>query len=444
MARVVIDTKFESYDLELLFLFHLCFHERKYDLLLKTYPNLFAVEDLKKAFEILVELGPTKQDMISMSVEMAKRYGVKTTAPWDKFLDPAYQYSAEHTDPWGIHAELRDLLFKRLATERLQRMANLVEHGKPSDAEKDGSLFTETTELLLLQDRLLGERKYSSEDVARMVAERINTTGDLVVTGFKFLNDRIAGLTRRTISSILALPGHYKSSFLDALAYETLMVSNEKILIVSLEDPVEERIKRIVANRMDLSLSDMRFKKIQVPQKDILQMLKIDFGDRLYVYDPRDIVTPEQAAIAIGDVKPALCVIDHIQNFQMQDMVEGLIRASWHIETAAIRHNCHCIVASQVADKRVMSREDTRIHAGDAQWTSALRQKSAEMFSLMYQYQLTANIFQKNTLQMSILKSRFAGAVGNMVLQIDPDKGRVLGLSSFTPGENLDPTIFNK
>lgn len=427
MARVVFDSKFESYDLELLLLYHLCFHERKIDLLTKSHPMLFASPDIAKAVELLRELGPTKQDFVSMTVEMNRKYGHKDVAPWDKFIEPGYQYAAEHSDAWGIHAELRDLLFRRLAMSRLERMGNLVEHGKPSDEEESGSLFSETTELLLLQDRLLGERKYSTEEVARMVAERINTTGDLVVTGFDFLNQRLAGLTRRTLSSLLALPGHYKSSFLDALAYETIRRTGEKVLIISLEDPTEERIKRVAANHFDLSLADMRFKKIKVSQEDILKMLKIDLGENLVVYDPRDVVTPEQAAVMIGDVKPSLVVVDHIQNFQLHDMVEGLIRASWHLETAAIRHNCHCIVASQVADKRVMSREDTRIHAGDAQWTSALRQKSAEMFALMYDYQLHPNPFTQEILEFTILKSRFASAVGSLKLQIKPDKGRICG-----------------
>ena len=426
MAKVEIES-FQSFDHELIMLYHLCNHEKRQNLLAHVYPTLFYHKDIRGAVEILKSLPPEQQNSVAMIFEIHKINGIKETEPWDEFFTTEYQHTAEKVSPYGLLSRLKEFLFKRLANERLVRMANLVEQGRSYAEQYDTTLFAETTELLLLQDKLLGERKRTTEQVARLVAERINTQGDLVITGFDFLNRRISGLTRRTLSSLLALPGHYKSSFCDALMYETIKSTSEVGLIISLEDPIEERVKRIVANRLDISLSDMRFKKVIVPEADILAILKIELGERLIIYDPRDVLTPAAAAAAISDVKPGFCIVDHIQNFELENMVEGLIKAAWYLETAAIRNNCHVLVTSQVSDKKVMMREDVDILASDAQWTSALRQKSSEMFSLLYQYQFTRNMFQMDKLKFSILKSRYALAIGSMILQINPDRGRILG-----------------
>ncbi len=431
MAKISSETDFSSIHLEHILLYHLVTKDNKSELLTKCFPALFFDEKNKGMFKIIQDYHGGA-DIFTVAARMHELYGMPSSQVSDMFFDRDFSYIADNAPFESVLRRLKELLFKRLAFQRLERMSNIVESGKADPAdEQNGNLYDEASKLLLAENRLLRRERNTVEKIAAITADRINNPSDIVRTSFEFIDRRTGGLTRRAISSLLAMPGHMKSTFTDALMYSALRTSNEVGLIISLEDPIEERVKRIVANRLDVSLADMRFKRVNVPQSEILQILKIELGGRLHLIDTRDLSTPEEAATAINDIKPNIAVVDHIQNFNMKgEMVSGLINAATVIEVAAMRNNSHVLITSQVNDKRLATRDDPSPEAADVQWTSALRQKSAEMFSLFYQYQISRNFVQQNLLQFKILKSRYANAVSNMILKIDADKGRIISETS--------------
>ena len=429
MAIVISDRDNRDLGLEQALLYHLMKSPQRDELLTVCYPTLFTHDETKNLFSVIKELHVSNDGVgvLSVAMKMEEKFKMNRESTLDLFNRGLLPIIADGEEPEEILYHLKQLLFRRIAFERLTRMASIVDSGIAVMGEEGGNLYEEATKLLLAENRLTGRKRQTVEEIAKSVAERINTTADIVRTGFGFINKRTGGLTRRHISSLLAMPGHCKSLFSDALMYATLKDSNSVGLIISLEDPVEERYKRIVANRLGISLADMRFKRVQVPQADILQVLKIELGGRLHIIDTRHILKPEEAAVAISDIKPSLAIVDHIQNFQLNDMVQGLISAARILEVASMRNDCHTMVCSQVPDKRVSQRDDPQPQAQDVQWTSALRQKSAEMFSLYYQYQDTQHILQQEILQFKILKARYAAAIGSFTLRIDPDKGQIKG-----------------
>lgn len=430
MAILVSERENRDLGLEQSLLWHLIKNERRSEIIQRCYPALFSHPETKNLFSIIKELRDNVS-ILSVAMKMEELYRMSRENTMQLFGHGIIPAIAEGEDPDEIISHLKQLLFSRLAMARLGRMANIIESGKAAPEEEPGNLYDEATKLLLAENRLVSKKHVSVEDIAISIAERINTTSDVIRTGFPFINKRTGGLTRRHISSLLAAPGHGKSLFSDALIYETLKNSNDVGLVISLEDPIEERYKRIVANRLEISLSDMRFKKVNVPMEDILHILKIELGGRLHMLDTRQILKPEEAAIAIADIKPTLAIVDYIQSFQVPDMVQGLIEAARILEVAAMRNDCHILVCSQVPDKRISARDDPQPNAADAQWTSALRQKSAEMFSLYYQYQDTQNFLQQGLMSFKILKARYASAIGTFQLAIDPDKGRIKGEISY-------------
>jgi replicative DNA helicase len=430
MAIVYSERENRDLGLEHSLLYHLIKNERRHTILTWCYPALFSNDETKAIFKVIKELGD-QASLLSVAMKMEEKHQKNRQETFSLFSHGIVPALAEGETPEDVIHQLKLLLFKRLAFDRLFRMANLIENGKPSAEEDSGNLYDETSKLLLAENRLVRNRRSSVDEIAKAIAERINTTSDVIRTGFTFINKRTGGLTRRHISSLLAAPGHGKSLFSDALMYETLRTNNEVGLVISLEDPVEERFKRIVANRLDISLADMRFKKVIIPEADILHILKVELGGRLHMVDTRQVIRPDEAAIAISDIKPQLVVVDYIQSFQLPDMIQGLIEAARILEVAAMRNDCHILVCSQVPDKDIAKRDNPQPGASDVQWTSAIRQKSAEMFSLYYQYQDTTNFIQQNILSFKILKARYAAAIGTIQLEINPDKGRIVKEISF-------------
>ena len=323
-------------------------------------------------------------------------------------------------EPFNVLKLLKELLFRRLTVDRAEKIISLVETEPIETLTR--STYQEANKIITLDRKLLKNESRSLESIARDTADKINTNKDTVQTGLSFINQRFGGLTRKSISSVLARPKHLKSTFGDSLISGTVASTNNRGVIISLEDPTEERIKRIIASRLNISLKAMRFKKIIVDPEDIINILSVTMKNRLFIYDVKDVLTPEDATAVINDVKPDIVLIDHIQKFDMQDMVIGIIRAVKAIEVAAIRNNCHVCITSQVSDKKIYGREDQSPQASDAQWTSALYQSSSEMMGLYYKYQVTKDSFIQDILEISVLASRYSDAVGKMHLRIDADK----------------------
>jgi replicative DNA helicase len=316
------------------------------------------------------------------------------------------------------------MLFRRETLDRLKEMAIVIEKANPKECRLE--IVHKANKIQVLEHRLLRRNSVSVESMAERTSEQVNSGASIIQTGFPFINSRLRGLTRRQVSSLLAMPGHMKSSFTDCLLSRTVEFNPVKALIISLEDPTEERVKRIVSSRLNLSLKDMRFGKVKLSAKDIERVFKVHLNSRLTIYDTRDVLTPDDAVAAINDVKADLVLIDHIQEFDMPDMVIGLIRAVRSLKAAASRNNCHILITSQVPDKQFGNREKKDPTPADAQWTSALRQASSEMFSLRYPHQDTHNEFDAYMLNFNIIKSRYADAVSRMTLEINPDQANII------------------
>lgn len=335
------------------------------------------------------------------------------------------KYWRNKYEPFAVLKILKELLFRRLTVERAEKIIKIARDNPIEHLTRD--TYNEANKIITLDRKLLKGETRNAEKIARETADRINSSKDVVYTGHKFINDHFGGLTRGAISGVLALPSHMKSTLSDSIISNTVEKTGQRGLIISLEDVVEERVKRIIAPRLNLSLRAMRFKEIIVDAEDIIKVLSVTMKNRLFIYDVKDVLTPEDAAGLINDIKPDICVIDHVQKFEMSDMVIGIIRGIKTIETAAIRNDCHVIITSQVTDKKMannkdMSKDKNIPSAGDAQWTSALRQSASEMAGIYYEYRETGNPFVQDMLIFKILKGRFGDASGKLTLQINPDR----------------------
>ena len=434
MATINSEQSLKDLDLEQLLLHILVFDDNKQKILQRTYPALFTSEFHKHVFRVIKSLNG-RCDLMSVvfhCVQRQREIKSDLNIPLTEsfiidvlFNDPVIKYWKNKYNAFTVLQHLKELFYRRTILDRAKNLANIAEKSTSDNLSKDSII--EANKIQLLDRKLLKNEKTSFAQIAKETSEKINTKGDIIETGFSFIDKRLSGLTKKCISSLLARPKHFKSSFCDSLISTTVESSRNVGLIISLEDPVAERIKRIIAPRLGISLEDMRFKRVTVTEKDISSVLEGTLNSRLHIVDVKDVLTYEDACGVIYDIKPDIFIVDHIQKFQLDDMVTGIIKAIKAIEVAAMRTDSHGLITSQVTDKKFFGREDQSPEPSDAQWTSALYQSSSEMFALYYQYQTTHNVFEKNFLRFKILAARYAGAVSDFQLEINPDRAHIIG-----------------
>ena len=411
----------EDLGLEWSLIYHLIHAVDKRLILTKCYPSLFTHADLKEVYGVIKELDRTHQEISSFSVSnrLTEKFGRARGSLLFVFTDSFVQV-AESIPPHSAIAELKKLLYRRLVSGKF--LPNIQKRVESGDA-----ISSEINKMLIAESSLLNKRLDSLDELAKLTSERINSTDDVIVTGFKFLNKRMGGLTRKGLSGLLARPSHGKSTLSGALMYETVRTTNNVGLFISLEDPAEEIVKRMIAQATGKSLVDMRFKRVIVEHNEVIHVLKNVLGGRMNVVDTRHVQTPEDAAGVIADIRPTFVVVDYLQNFKMSDMVLGIIQALQVMDVCANRNDCHIMICSQVPDKEIIHRDDPFPLASDSMWTSALYQKSNELFSLYYQYQDTRNPAQRTSLGFRILKAKLSGMLGEITLNVDPEYGRIIG-----------------
>lgn len=423
----------ELHDLnaEQLLLWMLLNHENRHEIIHQVFPSLFHSSEFRNIYNVIKELGESV-DIFGVCRVVERKHGVPypSTALLFTSVD---DYSALRTNPQTLINHLKDLLYRRTVVAKTQKIAAIARRGLKEDASL---ISSELDKIPLIEKSLLRSGQTTVSRLSKMVADAINTDDDVIVTGHAHINSRMYGLTKKCLSGLLAQPGHLKSTYTDHLISSTVELHGYRGLIISLEDPKEDRVKRIISSRLGISLTSIRFKKVKVEEKDVSHVLKDIMRSNLFVLDSNDVLTPDNAYSAILDIRPDIVVIDHIQEFEMDDMVIGIIRAIRKLKTAAMRCNCHILITSQVADKQFKQRVDKKPKADDAQWTSALRQSSSEMFSLYYPFQDNNNPYVSHILNFSVLKCRYAIAVGSFDLVIDADKGLIKGEAIKLNGES--------
>lgn len=426
---------------EQILLDELLYSEKRHEVISLCFPSMFYSQATREIFEVIKELGKDA-NLFSVTRELSRRHaekvrGIDSRLEYELVLDqlkakPDEAYWRGRYEPINLVRYLKELLYRRLAQKRAQNILQIVSSERAANIDR--SIYQQVEKLMILGKTLIRTDRNSMDDIAQRTSDRVNSQYDIIRTGFEFINDKMMGLTRRQVSSLLAYPKHLKSSFADQLVSTTVEKGDYRGLIISLEDPAEERVKRICARILGISLEDMRFKRVRLEREDILKVFKVVLKGQLHILDVRDVLTAEQAATAISDIKPDLAAIDHLQKFQLQDIVIGLIHAVKALEVAAAQNDCHIFITSQVSDKKIQGRDIKRSSAkslkptaSDAQWTSALYQSSSEMFILYWPYQLTHNIFERHLLYFDIVASRYADAVGEYILEIDADKSNFKG-----------------
>ena len=177
------------------------------------------------------------------------------------------------------------------------------------------------------------------------------------LTGFKDLDIFCKYLGGGDILTIGGRPGMGKTNFAVSLV-NNILEQGKSVMYFSLEMNAERFINRLVAERLNVSLFDLRER---VRTEEIEKALSFYDDKKIYICD-RTSYTPAEMEDAIKEVKPDIVFIDYIQLLQMPkapNLTEATNLAIREIKRIAAENNIMVVMLSQLS-RAVESRCDKR------------------------------------------------------------------------------------
>ena len=255
--------------------------------------------------------------------------------------------------------------------------------------------------------------------------DSINDPSEYLSTPYDKINNRIGGWTLNGLSAFGGKSSHNKTTFSVHMLSQAIMLGKvKKGLIVSMDEPGEMIARRIIASQMDISLSDMRFKRIKLSKQDVSDAMKA-FEGKLMIVD--DIFTPDEIYETVMDIKATQTIVDHIQEPSFGDVGisdPAVTRLLTLLKHSAIKNKNNVFCLSQVRDKQIDERIDKVPRAHDFYYSSTIRQKSREQVVGYWRYMDTKKPKHFNEYEIHVYKSTYSKTGEVIKLYYEPDKAR--------------------
>lgn len=233
------------------------------------------------------------------------------------------------------------------------------------------------------------------------------------------MNNLAWGIHKKKLTIIGSRPGHCKSTFSLALAYN-LAKNKKKVLFISLEMPPEDIMERLFAYEMLIDnrmLLRGHFPDFQQEWKDFLAKIS---SMNLMISDLIGKTTAEiQKLLDLLLIKPDLVVIDHLQEIKSgeKDKKKTIDEYLDFLRTMAIRHNFAIIVCSQI---NRLSQDDKskepQLH--QLKHSGAIEEKADMVYLLHWPYKYSSQDI--HPFQINLAKNR-NGPTGYIKLKYYPE-----------------------
>lgn len=264
-----------------------------------------------------------------------------------------------------------------------------------------------------------------------------------VPTGYKDLDNILAGLQRSDLFVIAARPSMGKTAFMLNLAHNVAIKSKEAVLIFSLEMSKEQLVDRLLAiesgvNAWNLrtgNLSDNDFEKIGNAMGSLSEAkIFIDDSPAITVSDLRTKARRENHKNPLG-----LIVVDYLQlmsggsRFNDFNRVQEVSEISRGLKVIARELNVPLVALSQLS-RSVESRPDKIPQLADLRESGSIEQDADVVAFLFREDYYNPETERKNILEVQIKKHR-NGPTDNVELYFDRDKQQIKSLDK----KHVDP-----
>ena len=372
---------------------------------------------------------------------------LKNNGYLDMIGGPAYLTELTNFVPTAAHAEqYADIVAQKALRRRLisasQEMASLG-----FDETKSLNELIEESETRLFQV----SQQHVKQDIISLeaiLAESFERLDDLhkdkqkirgVPTGYKDLDNMLAGLQRSDLFILAARPSMGKTAFVLNLAHKVAVKAKEPVLIFSLEMSKEQLVDRLLAMESGVdawalrtgNLTDSDFEKI---------------GEAMGTLSEAPIYIDDTPGITVGDMRTkgrreahqhqlGLVIVDYLQlmsggsKFGSDgNRVQEISEISRGLKGVARELNVPLIALSQLS-RSVESRTPQIPQLSDLRESGSIEQ-DADVVAFLYREDYYNPESERKNIMDVLIKKHRNGPVGGVELYFDKDKQRISSLET--------------
>jgi replicative DNA helicase len=396
-------------------------HQRIYDAVMKLYEKRSPIDVLTLADQL------------------------KNNSALDIVGGPAYLTELTNYVPTAAHAEqYADIVAQKALRRRLisasQEMAELG-----YDESKSLNELIEQSETRLFEV----SQQHVKQDVISLeaiLAESFERLDDLhkdkgairgIPTGYKDLDNLLAGLQRSDLFILAARPSMGKTAFVLNLAHKVAVKAKEPVLIFSLEMSKEQLVDRLLAMESGVdawalrtgNLTDSDFEKIGEAMGTLSEaQIFIDDTPGITVSDMRTKARREAHQRPLG-----LIIVDYLQLMSggskysgEGNRVQEISEISRGLKGVARELNVPLIALSQLS-RSVESRQPKIPQLADLRESGSIEQ-DADVVAFLYREDYYEPETERKNIMDVLIKKHRNGPTGGVELYFDRDKQRISSL----------------
>ncbi len=377
---------------------------------------------------------------------------LKAVGVIDQVGGPAYLTELTNFVPTAAHVEnYADLVAEKALRRRMievnKDIASLV-----LDESKDLKALIEESEMQLfaLSQRQVKQTIVSIEDILSDSFERLDelhrNKGKIrgVPTGFKDLDDTLAGLQRSDLFILAARPSMGKTALMLNLAHNVAIQAKEPVIIFSLEMSKEQLVDRLLSMQSGVdawalrtgNLTDNDFERLTNAMGTLSEApIYIDDTPGITVSDLRTKARREAHKHPLG-----LIIVDYLQLMSggskfggSDNRVQEISEISRGLKGIARELNVPLMAASQLS-RSVESRNPQIPQLADLRESGSIEQ-DADIVAFIYREEYYNPETERKNITDLLIKKHRNGALANIELYFDKDKQRFRSLDSKHVGD---------
>lgn len=397
-------------------------------------PDHFYDDRLREVYECIIELYEERApiDVLTVSENLKKRKSSK------KVGGPSYLAELANKVPTAAHVEHYGKIVKDQATKRslMTAASRLVDLSLDEGLAADELLDKAESEVFSLTQRHMIQsfthvKSTLAESFDRLDELHKNATGLRgIPTGFKDLDDILAGMQRSNLLILAARPGMGKSTFAVNIAQHLAVEHKKPIGLFSLEMSREELVDRMLVAQADIDAWKLKTGKLSEADFTSLSNAMGELAEAPFYIDE----TPALSILEMRtkarrlqvDVGIELLIVDYLQlarSRNLENRVQEVGEISQGLKNLARELKIPVLALSQLS-RAVEQRGVKRPQLADLRESGSIEQDADVV---MFLWREDDDVVEN--MKLDIAKHR-NGAMGSMDLRFRGDRLRFYGVDA--------------
>ncbi|MDO8498748.1 MAG: replicative DNA helicase [bacterium] len=394
--------------------------------------HFYRSEQHGKIYEAILDLFEKREpiDLVTVTEKLKQRESLDIAG------GSAYLASLVNTVPTSAHIEHYAHIIKEHAIRRslISQATRLVESAYDESVPLETILDNAEQSIFAISQESIKRDFVPLKDLLTVSFDRLDelqkTSGKLrgVPTGFKDLDNKLAGLQESNLIIFAARPGQGKTSFVLNVAEYVAVKANLPVGIFSLEMSQEELVDRIIVSRADIDAWKLKTGKLDETDFDRISKAYGELAEApLYIDDTpgatlADIRTKARRLQMEHGLK--LLVVDYLQLIHgrnLENRVQEVSEISQGLKNLARELKVPVLAVSQLS-RAVESRGSRRPQLADLRESGAIEQDADVV---MFIYREDPENLQDVTLDIQKHRN---GPTGELKLFFVPERVKFYGM----------------